>query len=143
MLAGSCGFREATRGLEGSHSPSRTVTPSPTLTAPAPGTFPPGPPTIVVRSPRAGAKLDTPVTVSGFADVVGGLVSIRVLDATGAELSATNVVPSCGAGCRGRFSMKLPFYTPVRQPGTIQVFEPDPETGAALFVVEVPVTLVP
>lgn len=151
MLAGSCGFGEATRVLESPPSSSRgvtpssvrVVTPSPTPATPASATPPAVPPAIVVRSPQAGAKINTPVTVSGLADVAGGLVSIRILDASGAELSATNVVPSCGAGCRGRFSMKLPFYTPVRQPGTVQVFEPDPKTGAALFVVEVSVTLVP
>lgn len=146
MLAGSCGFREATRVLESSPSPSRPVAPSPSLATPAASasaTSPAAPPAIVVRSPQAGAKISTPVTVKGLADVAGGLASIRILDASGAELSATNVVPSCGAGCRGRFSMKLPFYTPVRQPGTVQVFEPDPNTGAALFVVEISVTLVP
>ena len=107
----------------------------------APG--PTAPPVIVVESPLPGDELVSPITVRGKADVFEGRVNVRILDASGQVLAAINIRASCGSGCRGAFSTPLAFFTPMRQPGTIEVFEGSAQDGSAVNLVSIPITLVP
>jgi hypothetical protein len=100
-------------------------------------------PPIVVDTPKADAEVHSPVTISGTADVFEATVSIRIRDATGNEIARDFTTATCGTGCRGTYSTKVRFKVDEPQRGTIEVFEEAMEDGSDLFVVSVPVTLVP
>lgn len=100
-------------------------------------------PPIVVDVPKAGAEVHSPVTISGTANVFEATVSIRIRDATGEEIARDFTTATCGTGCRGSYSTKVKFRVDEPQQGTIEVFEQSMEDGSDLFVVEIPVTLLP
>lgn len=128
--------------LESLPAASASVTMGPSVSPsipPSPGTKP----AIVVKAPRPQEEIVSPVTVSGTAEVFEGTVTIRLLDADGNELAAMRTQASCGTGCRGTFSVKLAFFTPRWQTGTVQVYGASAQDGSAVGVVEIPVALVP
>jgi hypothetical protein len=100
-------------------------------------------PAIVVESPAIGARVSSPVTVSGTADVFEAVVSIAILDAHGRVVSSTFTMATCGTGCRGNYSVDVTFKSPSfkTQRGTIQVFEASAKDGSPINVVDIPVTL--
>ena len=100
-------------------------------------------PAITVRSPVIGARLTSPVTVSGTADVFEATVSVRVLDSAGHEVARTFTTASCGTGCRGDYSVTVSYSVPRTQPGTIEVFESSARDGRPVNVQLIPVTLAP
>jgi hypothetical protein len=103
-----------------------------------------GDPAIVVEAPLANADVSSPVTVSGTADVFEANVTVIVEDADGTELARDFTTASCGTGCRGDFSIDLPFAVEAAEPGTIVVQDDDAAgTGTPPHVVRIPVTLVP
>ena len=102
-----------------------------------------GRPSIVVRTPKPGDEIVSPVTVAGTAAVFEATVSVVILDASGQTLAAASAIATCGTGCRGPFSTTLAFFTEVGQAGSIEVFEPSAEGGSPLHLVSVPVTLAP
>ncbi|MEP6640684.1 MAG: Gmad2 immunoglobulin-like domain-containing protein, partial [Gaiellales bacterium] len=65
-------------------------------------------PPITVTSPRPGASVRAPFTVSGIADVFEAGLTYRLLDASGNELGSGSSSASCGTGCPGTFSFQLP-----------------------------------
>lgn len=137
LLAVSCS--EVTDALR----PSATPSPSADASTPsATGTVSPGAAAIVVETPMPGEEVSAPVRVEGNADVFEATVSIRILDAEGAELAAAFATATCGGGCRGEFSTEVFFFTPERQNGTIEVFESSAEDGSQLHLVTIPVVLV-
>jgi hypothetical protein len=143
LLASSCGSSSKVVDILSStpgSSPSATmsVTTSPSISGGSGAGR-----AIVVKTPRPGDEITSPVTVSGTADVAGVVVSIRVLDADGQELAAMAAQASCGTGCRGRFSATLAFLTQERQAGFVEVFGANGEGGPPASLVEIPVRLVP
>jgi hypothetical protein len=118
------------------------ASPSNAISAPASGTPSPTERSIVVRMPRRGDDVLSPVVVSGKAVSASGEVLVEVLDAQGTQLSAMNARIDCGAFCRGAFSARLAFFVPDRQEGTIRVFEVGPG-GSTEHLAQVEVTLVP
>jgi hypothetical protein len=100
-------------------------------------------PAITVRSPVIGARVTSPVTVSGTADVFEATVSVRILDSAGREIARTFTTASCGTGCRGDYSVTVPYSVPRTQPGTIEVFESSAKDGQPINVQLIPVTLAP
>ena len=100
-------------------------------------------PAITVRSPVIGARVTSPVTVSGTADVFEATVSVRVLDSAGHEIARTFTTASCGTGCRGDYSVTVSYSVPRTQPGTIEVFESSAKDGRPINVQLIPVTLAP
>lgn len=136
LTACTSGIDRATEVLASQPTPSPSVSTTPSAT-------PSGPAAIVVDSPLPGDELRSPITVRGTANVFEASVSIQILDANGEVLAAINTQASCGSGCRGTFSSPLAFFTPTRQPGTIEVFEVSAENGSAINVVRIPITLVP
>ena len=100
-------------------------------------------PPIVVEEPLPGA-VQSPVRISGTADVFEATVSIRILGEDGSVLAETFATATCGSGCRGEFSTEVDFEVePTRGgvEGVIEVFEESAETGEALNVVRIPVSL--
>jgi hypothetical protein len=100
-------------------------------------------PAITVRSPVIGARVTSPVTVSGTADVFEATVSVRILDSAGHEIARTFTTASCGTGCRGDYSVTVSYSVPRTQPGTIEVFESSAKDGQPINVQLIPVTLAP
>ena len=127
-------------------TPSTSASPSSSRSSPisaSPSGSPsPTEPPIVVRTPRQGDDVLSPVVVSGRATSATGVVLVEVLDAQGMGIAAMNAQIDCGASCRGAFSARLAFFVPERQSGTIRVFEVGPG-GSAEHLAEVEVSLVP
>lgn len=98
---------------------------------------------IVVLAPSIGKEVDSPMVVSGTADVFEATVSMTLLDANGDVIVDEFTTATCGTGCRGDYTTQLRFEIGDRQPGTLQVFESSAEDGRPLHMVAVPVVLVP
>lgn len=128
------GIEESTEALE---TPSATPTASATV-SPSDGSDR----SIVVRAPRPGDDVFSPVVVTGTASTASGEVLVRVLARDGTELAAVDASIDCGTACRGSFRTQLVFFWPSRQRGLVQVLELEPD-GSARHLVEIPVTLVP
>jgi hypothetical protein len=100
-------------------------------------------PAILVESPIIGERVDNPVTISGTANVFEATVSIRILDQGGDEIARTFTTATCGTGCRGEYSIAVPYEVAEEQPGTIEVFESSAADGSPIHVQSIPVTLTP
>ena len=100
-------------------------------------------PPIIVSSPSGGARVTSPVTISGTANVFEATISFQILDANGDVLKRGFTTATCGTGCRGDYSKDVAFKVSEEQRGYIEVFESSAEDGSALHTVRVPVTLVP
>ena len=100
-------------------------------------------PAITVQNPGIGEQVSSPVTVSGTADVFEAVVSVRILDSAGNQIARTFSTASCGTGCRGSYSIPVPYTVTRTEPGTIQVFESSPQNGQPVNVQLIPVTLAP
>lgn len=133
LTAAACtgGIEESTEALE---TPSTT----PSVGASAS----PSAGSIVVRAPRPGDDILSPVVVTGKARTANGQVLVRVLARDGTELAAIEASIDCGAGCLGTYRAELAFFAPSRQAGAVQVLEVGPG-GAAEHLAEVRVMLVP
>ena len=98
---------------------------------------------IVVEAPAAGDTVTSPVTVSGTANVFEATVSMRILGPDNEVIAETFTTATCGTGCRGTYSKKVPFQVVEEIEGVIEVYEASAEDGSPLHVVSVPVVLVP
>jgi len=96
---------------------------------------------IVVSDPVVGQRVSSPVTVAGTANVFEATVSLRLLDASGREIATRFTTATCGSGCRGSWSLSVPYRLARAQRGTVQVYEVSAEDGSSQHVVDVPVTL--
>ena len=101
-------------------------------------------PAIVVESPYLGESAGNPLQVSGTADVYEANVTVIVLDAKGKEIARTFTTATCGTGCRGEFSVTIPYKVAEDQQGTVVVQDDDAAgTGHPPHVLEIPVYLRP
>jgi germination protein M len=100
-------------------------------------------PAILVENPTIGERVDNPVTVSGSANVFEATVSLRILNARGEEIARTFTTATCGSGCRGNYSVSLPYEVDREQAAVIEVFESPADDGRAINLVRIPVTLTP
>ncbi len=99
-------------------------------------------PTITVWNPQIGSTLRDSVRVSGDADVFAGHVHVRILNQAGVTVAARSVTASCAPGCRGGYTVLVPFTVPVDQLGTIVVSDDDTDgNGVAQHRVRIPVVL--
>jgi len=100
-------------------------------------------PAITVQSPVIGQQVTSPVMVSGTADVFEATVSVRILDSAGHEIARTFTTASCGTGCRGSYSVTVPYTVTRAGHGTVEVFESSAKDGTPINVEQIPVTLRP
>ena len=100
-------------------------------------------PPIAVGLPQSGMVVNSPVTITGSADVFEATVNIRVLGANGEVIAESFAMATCGTGCRGDFSTQIDVPVDAEQPGTVQVFEYSAKDGSMINVVEIPVVLAP
>jgi hypothetical protein len=99
-------------------------------------------PPILVESPSFGARVSSPFEVSGSANVFEANVTVRLLDENGKELVSRFTTATCGTGCRGRFSIEVPYQVAVDQPGTLVAQDDDADgDGRPSFEVRIPVTI--
>jgi hypothetical protein len=116
--------------------------PPPTTTKGSTGTVPKSP--IDVARPVQEATLSSPITVSGTANVFEANVTVEILDAAGKVVGRANTTASCGTGCRGKYSVSVPFTVSKRQAGAVLVHDDDAAgTGSPPHSVQIPVTLLP
>lgn len=100
-------------------------------------------PPVLVQSPVVGARVTSPLAISGTANVFEATVSIRLVDAEGREIVRTFTTATCGTGCRGEYSESVRFDVPAEQVGAIEVFEASAIDGSPNALVRIPVVLVP
>jgi germination protein M len=102
-------------------------------------------PPILVETPTVGQPVGSPVTVSGTANVFEANVTVRILDADRKELARTFTTATCGTGCRGSFSVSVPYVVADgKEEGTIVVQDDDAAgTGHPPHEVRIPVVLEP
>jgi germination protein M len=101
-------------------------------------------PAIVVEQPRPGQGAPNPLTISGTANVFEANVTVVVLNAAGREIARTFTTATCGSGCRGRFSVDLPYDVAKEQAGTVVVHDDDAAgVGSPPHEVRIPVILTP
>jgi len=100
-------------------------------------------PAILVEGPVIGQRISNPVTVSGTANVFEATVSLRILDGNGKTVANTFTTATCGTGCRGDYSVSVPYSVDRVQMGIVEVYESSAKDGSAINVVDIPVTLTP
>ena len=103
---------------------------------------------IVVESPEPGARVSSPVTISGTASVFEGTVQLRILDSDGKEIGRAFTTATAGAPDRGEFSEDVEFSVDETQDGVVEAFEqnvapPEESPERERSTVEVPVELEP
>src|SRR5919198_5083342 len=99
-------------------------------------------PAILVDQPSIGAKVPSPVTVSGTANVFEANVTVEILDHAGRVVGSKFTTASCGTGCRGTFSVSVPYSVSGEQRGMIVVHDDDAAgTGHPPHEVHIPVVL--
>lgn len=98
-------------------------------------------PAILVSRPAIGARVPATVTVAGTANVFEGALTVRVLNERGRLLARRHITASCGTGCRGRYSVAIPYTVVRRQPGTVVILDSGGGPVAHPHVVRVPVRL--
>lgn len=99
-------------------------------------------PNIVVTSPRLGDVVDSPVRVTGYANVFEANVNLRVL-AGERLLLETFTTATCGSGCWGEFSKRLRFQISTPSPGRVEALTYSAEDGSPQDLIAIPVVLVP
>jgi hypothetical protein len=97
-------------------------------------------PAILVNRPVIGVRVPATVTVAGTANVFEGALTVRVINERGRPLARRHITASCGTGCRGRYSVAIPYTVIRRQPGTIVILDSGGRV-AHRHVVRVPVKL--
>ena len=101
-------------------------------------------PAILVESPQIGEKVANPVTVSGSANVFEANVTVEIVDANGKVVGSTFTTATCGTGCRGTFSVDVPYEVSSATRGLIIVHDDDAAgTGSFPHEVRIPVVLTP
>jgi Immunoglobulin-like domain of bacterial spore germination/Sporulation and spore germination len=98
-------------------------------------------PRVVVLGPVVGQRVSSPVTVTGTADTREATVNVRLLDAAGHEIATTFTTATCGNGCRGAYSVALPYQGCAEQAGTLEVYQISGEDGSRRDVVAIPIVL--
>ncbi|HEX3256583.1 MAG TPA: Gmad2 immunoglobulin-like domain-containing protein [Gaiellaceae bacterium] len=101
-------------------------------------------PAILVRKPEIGERVSNPVTVSGSANVFEANVSVEIVDANGKVVGSTFTTATCGTGCRGTFSVSVPYDISAATRGLVIVHDDDAaDTGTPPHEVRIPVVLTP
>lgn len=101
-------------------------------------------PAILVVTPQIGSRVANPVLVEGTANVFEANVSVEVVDESGNVVGKTFTTATCGTGCRGTFSVRVPYEITSATRGLIIVHDDDAAgTGTPPHEVRIPVVLTP
>jgi hypothetical protein len=83
-----------------------------------------------------------PLAVRGTADVFEGTVSLALTDEDGLIIWEGFATAACGTGCRGDWSIEIPYSVPIDQRGALIAWEESAVDGSQLNVREHPVWLI-
>ncbi|HKO75164.1 MAG TPA: GerMN domain-containing protein [Gaiellaceae bacterium] len=101
-------------------------------------------PAILVVNPQIGTRVGNPVLVEGSANVFEANVTVEVVDESGNVVGHTFTTATCGTGCRGTFSIRVPYEVTSATRGLIIVHDDDAAgTGTPPHEVRIPVVLTP
>jgi spore germination protein GerM len=82
---------------------------------------------------------DSPLPVTGFANVFEATVSLELVDANGTVVHEDFTTATCGTGCWGGFGFMIDDFDFESTPVTLRVFWHSAEDGSPTDVVSVPV----
>lgn len=99
-------------------------------------------PAVMIESPAHWSQPGpSPMLVSGTANVFEAVVSLELLDQDGAVLWEGTTMATCGTGCRGDFSVEVPYEVGESQLGTLVAWEVSMRDGSRTNVRQHPVWL--
>ncbi len=96
-------------------------------------------PAILVESPAPGDVVASPLRVRGTANTFEATLEVEIVSEAGEQLASTFGTATCGTGCRGTFSIEVPFDGV--GPATLRAFERSAKDGSETKVVEIPLVL--
>jgi hypothetical protein len=86
-------------------------------------------PAILVESPAHLGAAGNPLVASGTANVYEATVSVELAGADGEILWEGFTTATCGTGCRGDWTVEIPYEIDAEQWGTLTVWEASAEDG--------------
>jgi germination protein M len=98
-------------------------------------------PAILVESPGSGSTVDSPIRVTGSANVFEAQFQAELTDPTGAVLARQTVHATSGTGTRGTFETTLPYHLSASGPATLTVYDTSPRDGSRVDVAQLPLRL--
>lgn len=99
-------------------------------------------PQIFLDTPAIGESVESPVTISGVANVFEAVVSYEIV-AGGEVLVDGSAIASCGTGCWGDYQVTVDFNVPEQTGGEVVVYEVSAQDGSRINELRYPVTLLP
>jgi spore germination protein GerM len=99
-------------------------------------------PQIFLGTPAISEVVESPVTLSGIANVFEAVVSYEIV-ADGGVLAHGYTMASCGTGCWGGFSVEVDFSVAEETQGEVVVYEGSAQDGSRINELRFPVTLLP
>jgi spore germination protein GerM len=98
-------------------------------------------PAILVESPTVGMTVDSPMRITGTANVFEAVFQVNIVDWDGLIIAEAMVMASSGSGVRGTFDVTIPFEVSRPGLGALVVFSESPRDGSQINVVEIPLRL--
>ncbi len=100
-------------------------------------------PAILIETPAHRATVGNPLRVAGTANVFEASVSLALTDGDGLIIWEGFTTATCGTGCRGDWSVEIPFQVDEPQLGSLIAWEERARDGSQINVREHPVWLLP
>jgi germination protein M len=98
-------------------------------------------PAILVESPTLGVTVNSPLRVTGTANVFEAVFRINVVDNDGLIIADERAQASSGTGTRGTFDVTVSYPAGHAGQGSLIVFEKSAKDGSNVNVVEIPIIL--
>jgi germination protein M len=99
-------------------------------------------PPILVEFPGRGWAAQSPIQITGTANVFEAQFQAELTDSTGAVLARQTVHATSGTGTRGSFDTTIAYHVATSGPGTLTVFDTSPKDGSRIDTVQIPVQLI-
>ena len=99
-------------------------------------------PPILVEQPARGSTAQSPLRISGSANVFEAQFQAEITDSAGLVLARQNVRATAGTGTRGTFEVTMRFDERTGGPALLTVFDTSQKDGSRIDVVEIPLQLV-
>lgn len=96
---------------------------------------------IFVTSPAPGARVRSPFSVTGCANVFEANVNWRLVELRGATINQGYATATCGTGCVGDFRFQATFPPGQRRIATLEVFERSAADGSVRNLNSIPLVL--
>lgn len=100
--------------------------------------FPAGNKSVKISSPKVGAAVKSPVTVSGQTSISEAALQARIKDASGLILAQTKIITAKGQTV-SPFSASIKYKKPTRSKGTIEIYSVSPKNGSEMNRLTIPV----